>query len=154
MNKYLLDTNAYIEIDRGASVDMFPTTLWASIGDSIKKGEILLLKAVYNEVTKSSDGLSSWMKGYSDFIYDHLADIDLIARAKIIVNKYPTIVDPKNINDQADPYIIACAYEKSLCIVTNEGRKHSKINIPYICDEYNINCIQSYEFMRNTGWKF
>ena len=154
MTKYIFDTDAWIDANYRASVKMFPTTLWAKYEEEIKTERIVLLKAVYDEITKSSDNLSGWFRNHSESIYNHLNDNHLLQEAKVIVNKYPSIVNPRNTNDQADPYLIAYAVTKKVIVVTNERMKNSKINIPYICHDYNIKTVTLQEFYNKVSWTF
>lgn len=154
MTKYLFDANIWIDANYKASVKMFPTTLWARFRTEIESGNIIILKAVYDEVTKSSDDLSKWLQQFKSFVYNHLHDENLLLEAKKIINTYPSIVDPRNPNDQADPYLIAYAVKYKPILVTNEKAKTGKVNIPSICNDYKIEFTSLEEFYDKVNWFF
>ena len=78
------------------------------------------------------------------------------------------LVDPMSLKNNADPFVIMLALylekrdlknlknklsENNCCVLTNEEPKKNKINIPYVCKYYDLNCMNLPGFMRHHGWK-
>jgi len=84
-----------------------------------------------------------------------------------ILKKYSSLAKPDKDGPQADPFVIALAVSlekdpqktliktiKKRIIVTEERLKGSKEKIPFVCKDYDIDCINVIELFRTEGWKF
>ena len=84
-----------------------------------------------------------------------------------ILRKYPSLAKSDNETAAADPFVIALAVElgsdpqktlfqtvKGRIIVTEEKLRGNKVKIPFVCKDYNIECINIIEMCRVEGWKF
>ena len=85
-----------------------------------------------------------------------------IEKVKEILAKYPQLVDVRS-EVVADPWLIALALEKEeqqklfkevKIVVTEEKIKPNKVNIPFVCRELGIECINIIGLMRKEGWKW
>ena len=84
-----------------------------------------------------------------------------------ILEKYPSLAKSDNETAAADPFVIALAVEmgsttqqtllhtaKGRIIVTEEKLRGNKVKIPFVCKDYDIECINIIEMCRVEGWKF
>jgi len=90
-----------------------------------------------------------------------------ITLVKEILKKYPVLAKSDSEIPAADPFVIALAVvlskdpQKTLDpsikkrIVVSEERLHgSRVKIPFVYKQYNIDCITMIEMCRSEGWKF
>lgn len=54
----------------------------------------------------------------------------------------------------ADPFVIASAYFRKGCAVTEETYKPNAAKIPNICEHYEIDCISLEDLMKKESWVF
>jgi len=111
------------------------------------------------------DDLRKWAQKQKKLFRD--LDANQIKIVKEILTKYPSLAKSDSDTPCADPFVIALAIEltrdpqKTLDptikkrIVVSEERLHgSRVKIPLVCKEYNIDCITMIEMCRSEGWKF
>ena len=60
--KYLIDSNSLITPARLYYSFDFACSFWEQLKDNIENEKIIILDSVYNEINKSDDELSSWIK--------------------------------------------------------------------------------------------
>jgi hypothetical protein len=78
------------------------------------------------------------------------------------------IIDPSSLKNNADPFVVMLALylekrnlhnlkektsDKTCCVLTNEEPKQNKINIPHVCEYYDIPYMNFPKFMRHHGWR-
>jgi len=160
-NFYVIDASSLIELQRHNPVDVYPS-VWASLEELIKKGFLISHKEVYKEISRKDNQLSEWAKNQKGFFKDATSkQIEII---KEILKKYPSIVKVDAQNG-ADPFIIALAIEMTInkqqtlfpvkrIVVTEEKVRGNQVKIPFICKDYNIECIDVIEMFRTEGLKF
>jgi hypothetical protein len=159
---YVIDTSSLIELKRFPD-DVFPT-LWKKLENLIDKGFMISPREVMKELFAQDDDLKKWTHKQKKLFRD--LDANQIKILKEILLKYPSLANSDSDTPCADPFVIALAIElakdpqKTLDptikkrIVVSEERLHgSKVKIPFVCKEYNIDCITMIEMCRNEGWK-
>lgn len=156
--KYIFDTSAFIALFRKDNYDkdVFPT-LWENFDMLVSVQQIISAREVRREIESKDDDLAAWAKKHSnlfhapserqtEFIKDLFSDSHfqgLIKYKKIVSGGY-----------EADPFVIAYAYDVSGCVVTQEKNKPNAPCIPAICGEYEIQCVNLVGFMRKEKWQF
>lgn len=163
---FLMDTNCLIDLIRNFPTDVF-MGLWEDINNSINQKELLSIKDVKSEL-KSKDIHEFWSdidtqnenNFFRDLIngeVDHFHKIEElpIFEKVIIKNKeewslkkewsYGTSV--------ADPFLICYSLEHDSTIVTQENQK-SQLNIPHVCRELDVECINLNQFFKQNEWKY
>ena len=164
INYYVIDSSSLIELNRRYPLDVFPT-LWRNVETLIDKGLLISHKEVLKEVSIMDDSLKKWAKKQKKLFKE--LDEKQMEIVKEILKKYPTLAKSDNETAAADPFIIALAVElgndpqktlsqtlKGHIIVTEEKLRGNKIKIPFVCKDYNIECINIIEMCRVEGWKF
>ena len=166
--KYSLDTNVFVESSkRYYSFDIAPP-FWDALALWGRQENIFCVKPVYDEIIEgNNDRLCQWARtdAYPMFIepdedtYEELTNI-----ANHVMNNYlPHIANP--FLSCADPLVIAFAKAKDLTVVTMEIMKQEvrnsngliggkKIQIPNICHNLGIQCIDTFQFLRNQRFSF
>lgn len=132
---------------------IFPS-LWEKLDQYISSEKIIIIDQIKEECINRNNELKDWFGNYNSKILETLKDTEILIETKRIMNQFSNIIDPLSPRDQADPYIVATANIKDLTVVTEEAFKHSKINIPYICQQLDIECIKVKDFYKQENWRF
>ncbi|MDP3027616.1 MAG: DUF4411 family protein [Nanoarchaeota archaeon] len=164
-NFYVIDTSSLIDLNIRYPIDVFPS-LWKKVEELINRGYLISHKEVLKEVCNQDDSLKKWALKQKNFFRE--VTLKQAKIVKEILKKYPSLAKPKNENGAADPFVIALAAEigeaeaqqelfstiKKRLIVTQEKLRGNKVKIPFVCKDYNIDCIDIVEMYRIEGWKF
>ncbi|OGD92678.1 hypothetical protein A2697_02640 [Candidatus Curtissbacteria bacterium RIFCSPHIGHO2_01_FULL_41_44] len=153
MNQYIVDTDVIIGFYDSLPMDVYKTQ-WKLIGKYIEDKRIVICEAVFNEIKKAEE-LKQWLNNYRKDLIPCYTQETLI-EAKVIINKYPKLIDVNNTSDQSDPYVIALAKLKKLIVLSNESYSEGgkKTKIPYICKDLGIICRNTREFYKDEQWQF
>jgi predicted nucleic acid-binding protein len=120
---YCLDANVLIQAwQKYYSRDLCPD-YWDNLNQLGEEGRIIVPKAVYDEIIRTEDDLSSWLK-------DSKIPISPITESttKELQNifnsnpKHKHLVDNIKARSLADPWIIAHAIDENLTVVTKEEK--------------------------------
>ena len=160
-NHYIIDSSSLIELNRHNPIDVFPT-VWQKIESLINNGLLMAPKEVLYEIIERDDQLAKWAKKQRNLFKDPTPkQIEIL---KDILKNYPAIVREDRKYD-ADVWVIALAIEMATClqrtltsikriVVTEEKLRGNKINIPLVCQKYNIEVIDIIDMFRMERWKF
>ena len=164
INYYVIDSSSLIELNRRYPIDVFPT-LWENVETLIEKGFLISHKEVLKEISIMDDSLKKWAKKQKKFFKE--LDERQMEIVREILRKYPSLAKSDNETASADPFVIALAVEmgsepqrtlfqtvKGRIIVTEEKLRGNRVRIPFVCKDYNIECINIIEMCRVEGWKF
>jgi len=158
---YIIDTSALIDL-RPYPFDIFKT-LWVNLEGLIRSSQLISTEQVFEELKRRDDEILKWAKKHRK-IFKPL-DPEQIKEVKKIEAAFPCLVDPDKETDDADPFVIALALKKDpqqtlisfnskRVVVTQENYKSNKINIPFVCQSYGIECIKIVDLFRRESWKF
>ena len=159
---YIIDSSSLIALNRLYPIDVFPT-LWDNVHDLISKGLLISHKEVYKEICAGDDSLKKWAMDQKNLFKD--IDEGQMRIVKEILKKYPSLAKSESEEINADPFVIALAvtlnngpqkklFTKGKLIVTEEKSRGNRIRIPFVCQDYKIDCIDILEMCRAEGWKF
>jgi len=147
---YCIDTSALIDLwRRKYPPDVF-RSLWGSFENLINQGLIAAPKEVLRELEKRDDELLRWAKQHHSIFIDF--DTNQERELKLILAKFPDMVDYLSDSPQADPFIVALAKSIDWLVVSSESPGINKI--PTVCAAFGIKCIQLLEFFREQNWSF
>ena len=161
-NFYIIDSCSLIDLHRSVPMDIFKG-FWKKLEELVNQGMLISHIQVFHEISKQDDELADWLKNHKKMFYNVTPKQAEIVT--VILKKYPSFVKVDNQFD-ADPWLIALAKElqedpqKNLMldikrlIVTEETLRGNKIKIPFVCQEFGIECINRFEMMREEGWEF
>ena len=158
---YVIDTSALVDL-RPYPIDVFKT-LWTNIEQLVRTNLLISSEQVLEELKKQDDEILRWAKKHRK-IFKPLSAAQ-IQEVKKIEAAYPELVDANKETPDADPFVIALALEKDpqqtlisfnnkRIVVAQERLKSNKINIPFVCQDYGIECIAIVDLFRRESWKF
>lgn len=159
---YVIDSSSLIELSRMNPMDIYES-VWKNLEVLLENGFLISPEEVMKEVSKKDDELRNWTKQHKKMFIQ--LDEFQIQKVIEIQSKYPSFVDPDKENPVADPFVIALALEKDpqqtiipmekkRIVVSEEKLRGNKIKIPYVCQQYDIECIDVFELFRREKWKF
>lgn len=152
---FVFDTSAFLN---GWHDHLPPSTfgsVWEFIGAAMENGQIIAPREVLTELRAKDDEVSAWASERADAFVE--ASEDVQRRAGEI---YELLPNP-NLRDQADPFVIAEAENRSLAVVTYEGRTFSGVpttrwwrQMPGICQQLGVGCVTLPESLTDLGGSF
>lgn len=166
-NYYSVDASVMINLK-----DYFPTDLFQSVWDEIKRlvaaGRWKIFETVAGEL--HDEQLKDWLKTNNSAIvnFDHQFNSYLIKFMSECHSNNMMLVNPHNTRNNADPFVVTLAlyYEVrdlsdlrikttdiSCCVITDEVPREHKVNIPYVCDYYNLSHMNLFDLMRYHKWQ-
>ncbi len=157
--RYCLDTNVLVEAwNKYYSPDLCPS-YWERLNELGIKGVIFVPEKVANEIHKTEDDLSRWLKVSS--IPVEKADTRVTQCLTAIFAKDPNhrlLVDSKKGRSEADPWVIAHAMATNAIVVTKEemitATNTKQVKIPNVCKNMNVRCINDFDLAKLTGIQF
>lgn len=162
MSGYLIDSNILIVSNKRYHQEFFPV-VW----DFFKNNDdVYMLDRVYNEIIKINDDLCDWAKeNYKDRVINadrFVQTYSSILQYLISSNKWTPAGYEQWTTDigKADPWLIACAKENDLTIITDEKNTgpngHATDNepkIPFVAENFGVRTIDFWELLRVKQFK-
>ena len=158
---YCFDTSAFVNLSKTSEdVIHIPDELWDYLEIMIKNGEIISHKIVFDELaTKSKKPetifISKWI-GNKEKYFSGKTQFQIDAVSKI-VSKFNGLIDPNCEHEQADPWVIALAIQKTndsplfgiknVSVVSQEG-KFSDKKIPAVCTSFGVEHLSLRDFFQ------
>ena len=164
---FVIDTNCFIAPYKQYYDFVFESEFWNELEKHIKKGSIILIKAVKDEILDSEDELSDWLKIHNVKVLSERNDSKIVKNYSLIMN----YLNDNSIFSQkaqqewqspkiADPWIIATAMAKNSTIITFEGNANpiknqliNKAKIPTIAENFGIKTADLFYMMRVLEFK-
>lgn len=157
--KYCLDANVLIQAWQKYYSPKFCPSYWEVLNELGKEDRIFLPQMVYDEITRTDDDLSNWLK--ESLIPKRKLDGTITECWKKILAANPIhqyLVDNTKQRSLADPWVIAHALNENACVVTKEEKVTSpnsnKIKIPNVCDNMGVRWINDFDFIEELNFKF
>lgn len=160
---YCIDSSAFITAFRNYYAFDLAPGFWKALASLGLNGLINCPIAVYHEIVngRNNDELLEWMKENQKSIFnepDSDVSLSYAIVADFVNSHYRDQHWIGHFLDGADPWVIAQAMAKKLVVVTlenkkiteelNENRFVGKIKIPNVCQQFGIDCINTFEFLR------
>jgi predicted nucleic acid-binding protein len=153
---YCLDANILIQAWQKYYSPKFCPDYWKVLDNLGKQGKIFLPQNVYEEITRTDDDLSQWLKEsnipvrkISEPVTKSLKDIYSHTPAHV------GLVDNTRGRSLADPWVIAHAIHEKAIVVTKEEKvtalNSSKIKIPNVCDNMGVTWINDFQFIQELN---
>lgn len=151
--RYSIDSSALIFAwSRPYQHERFPS-FWNSMDQLIQDGILIASDEVKMELARKQDDLFEWIQQRQQMFIEVGPDIQ--REVSRILTAFPDLVHPDSHRPQADAFVIAVARIENCKVVTQEkGGKLTRPKIPYVCAQYNIDCIDLYEFVAEQDWSF
>jgi len=162
MTIFILDSNFFIQAHRDTYPLDVAVSYWNKIKTLAKDGKIVTIDKVKNEIFKSEDDLSAWLKSNIEPHFYKTSNTPEVLKcyqeiAKWVNTKrdhYHQSAINEFLNDEiADAWLIAYAFafKDSNKLVTYEissPAKRSAIKIPDVCSQFGIDCLKPIEMFR------
>lgn len=158
-NKYCLDANVLIQAWQKYYNPKFCPDYWKILVELGKNGKIFIPELVYEEIVRTEDDLSKWLKG-SKIPINKISEPVTICLQKIYAADptHKNLVDNTKARSLADPWVIAHALHENATVVTKEEKvtalNSNKIKIPNVCDNMGIRWINDFQFIEELDIKF
>ncbi len=150
--KYSFDTSAFIEGRKIYPIDIFPG-LWENLADMINKGGIKAISQVRTELSKKDTDISKWCLSFPDLFVP--LDVQIQTEVRLIMSKYPTLVNVASSKSGADPFVIALAKAKNCAVVTYEKNgSPGSPKIPFVCNSESVPVMTLVTLMQKEQWTF
>lgn len=161
--EYCLDTSVYIQAHRNYYAFDLAPSFWKALEKLANDGIIISPVAVYSELTKGKDELSSWSKRIKNKLFiepDSFVNFALSDIANFTNSRYRDAHWVRDFLGGADPWVIAQAKAYNLVVVTMEGQKTTedidkssnliigRLKIPNICSHFGVKSISTYDLLR------
>lgn len=152
--KYVFDSNIFIGLQQRQPRDVYPS-VWNKIDELMESGIIISSMEVYDELSLGDDTLSTWAKGRKECFL--ASEVSLQERVRRILSDDRGLVEGGKKKNNADPFVIALAQEKSCVVVTEEARSsnpETAPKIPDICEKCGVQHINFVGFIREMKLAF
>jgi predicted nucleic acid-binding protein len=157
--KYCLDTNVLIEAWQKYYSPIFCPSYWDVLNKLGAEEIIFIPEIVFEEITRTDDELSSWLKESQIPIHAITENVNESLKsiyAKDPLHKY--LVDNIKSRSLADPWVIAHALSSKATVVTKENKETAintkRIKIPNVCDNMGVRWINDFDFIRELNLSF
>ena len=157
--RYCLDSNVLIQAWQKYYSPLICPTYWDVMNELGIQNKIFIPKLVFEEITRTEDELSKWIKKSHIPVCEPSVAVTLCLRN--IYAAHPShkfLVDNIKQRSLADPWLIAHAMTEDACVVTNEEKvtavNTNRIKIPNICENMKVRCINDFEFVGELGLRF
>lgn len=155
-NKYCLDANVLIQAWQKYYNPKFCPDYWDILTELGKYGKIFIPELVNEEIIRTEDDLSKWLKGSK--IPINKINEPVTVHLRKILKDYPLLVDNTKARSLADPWVIAHALQENATVVTKEEKvtalNSNKVKIPNVCDNLGIRWINDFQFIEELDIKF
>lgn len=159
--KVLFDANSFITPHNTYYAPEMVPSYWEYLSEVAS--QIVLLDKVYDEVTRSRDSLSSWLRDHkADFCYLSTRDAEVLA----VYGQVIQYLDESPLYQQgarrawadfqvADPWLIAAAKVYGYKIVTfergslpNKNSPAKNPKIPVVGEEFGVECEDLFSYLK------
>ncbi len=120
----------------------------------IDAGRLCTSDEVLRELEAKDDEALKWAKARPG-LFVALDDAVQAATTEIL-DLFPKMVDTMRGRNRADPFVVAVAKIRKSTVVTAEkgAGTPDRPRIPFVCDHFNVPCINLLGLIRAEGWVF
>lgn len=157
--KYCLDSNVLIQAWQKYYSPIYCPTYWEILNDFGIEGKIFVPSMVFDEIVRTDDELSDWLKASSIPVKPITSEITQLLTSIYAANpNHKHLVDNKKGRSLADPWVIAHAIKESAIVVTKEEKvtalNSKTIKIPNVCENMGVDWITDFQMVEQLGLKF
>ena len=158
-NKYCLDANVLIQTWQKYYNPKFCLDYWNILIELGKQDRIFTPELVSEEITRTEDDLSKWLKGSKIPIKKISEPVTICLQRIYSTNPiHQNLVDNTKARSLADPWLIAHALYENATVVTKEEKitalNSSRIKIPNVCDNMGVRWINDFQLIDELEIKF
>ena len=159
--QFVLDANVFIQANLSYYAPDICPTFWQILLEAYKKGHVVSIDKVRDEIYRIDDNLSQWVKAESSpmFVSSELQPvIDTFGQMLDWVRRNQFTAAAKDeFAAAADGWIAAYAREIEATVVTLEtydAAMKRKVKLPNICRQFGVDYINTFDFLRRLGTRF
>lgn len=150
---YSIDSSSLIHCRRVYPIDVFPR-LWQVLDMLIAASRLVAHEEVWREIHVGTDPLTTWATPRKTAL-SISADPDQIGVVQQIAAKFPLANYVTMSEHRADPWVVALAVSRSLCVVSEEsGSAPATPKLPQMCGTFSVRHMRILDVMRAEGWTF
>ena len=157
----VLDSNVLINAKNFYyRMGIFPV-FWKWLSKQFNDGNVISLDHVYQELIAGKDKLKDWAKENKDHFVDSSAREVQAEYANVLRHVMTLSFSQEKVDEffsKADPWIIAYSKVNDATLITHESfntqRQKKKIYIPNICDDFDVEYINTFDMMEKLGVQF
>jgi len=158
-NKYCLDANVLIQAWQKYYNPKFCPDYWDILIQLGKQDKIFIPELVYEEITRTEDDLSRWVKASKIPIKKISEPVTICLQKIYAVNPvHKNLVDNISGRSLADPWVIAHSLHENATVVTKEEKitalNSKRIRIPNVCENMGVRWMNDFQFIDELGIKF
>lgn len=158
-NKYCLDANVLIQAWQKYYNPKFCPDYWNILIELGKQDKIFIPELVYEEITRTEDDLSRWLKASKIPIKKITEPVTICLQKIYSANPvHKNLVDNINGRSLADPWVIAHSIFENAIVVTKEEKitalNSKRIRMPNVCDNMGVRWINDFQFIDELDIKF
>ena len=132
---------------------------WDILIEIGKQDKIFIPELVYEEITRTEDDLSRWVKASKIPIKKISEPVTICLQKIYAVNPvHKNLVDNITGRSLADPWVIAHSLHENATVVTKEEKitalNSKRIRIPNVCDNMGVRWMNDFQFIDELGIKF
>jgi predicted nucleic acid-binding protein len=156
---YSLDANVLIQAWQKYYAPAICPSYWDVLSDLGKAGTLFLAEEIYEEITRTDDDLTAWLKQ---------SDLPVIATDSQVIDCWKRILAAEPIHVElvherrgrslGDPWVVAHAMSRGATVVTKEEKitaaDSKTVKIPNVCENMQIRCIDDFQFVRELNLEF
>lgn len=157
--KFCLDANVLIQAWQKYYSPSICTSYWGMLNELGIRDIIFIPEMVYDEIVRTDDDLSKWLK--SSNIPIRKIDAQVTSCLKEIYSadpKHKYLVDNTKARSLADPWVIAHALREGATVVTKEEKvtavNSTRIKIPNVCEKMNVSWMNDFQLIIELGIVF
>jgi hypothetical protein len=162
MSLYVLDSSVLINAAQGAYAFDIAPSFWQQLVAHAQAGSVVSIDRVLQELMGRQDELEVWARQQFYHWFTSTADFTCQANYRKIVNwvsqrQQYRPEEKSRFAAGADGWLIAYALGRGGVVVTWEkaaGSNSTKIKIPDVCQQFNVNCCDLYTMVRDLGIRF
>jgi len=159
---FVLDSSVFIEASRRYYAFDIAPTFWDALINSANNNQLCSIDWVKKELLRGNDKLADWAK--NDFSSAFLSsDRDNIFRTYALIMTWVegevqyTSAAKADFAKGADGWVISFARVNSYVVVTQEVYSPEikrKVPIPNVCREFDVECIDTFNMLRELNIRF
>lgn len=158
-DKYCLDANVLIQAWQKYYNPKFCPDYWNILIELGRQGKIFIPELVYEEITRTDDDLSEWLKE-SKIPIDKISESVTLCLQKIysVDPEHKKLVDNIRGRSLADPWVIAHAMDQNAVVVTKEIKETAlsskRLRIPNVCENMNLKWMDDFQMIAELELRF
>jgi len=136
----------------------FPS-FWQEFNSLAEAGRTLSVREVRRELDRQAtrEHLRNWVTSNGGFFLPPSPEeTQFVARIFAVSHFQQLIAEKQRLagHPVADPFVVASAYVRGGCVVTEESFRPNAAKIPNVCRHFGIDCISIEEMMERENWTF